>query len=120
MGPRQLHRAALLFHLMLVVGIVVRDETALGWVIASLLLLPLPGIARGRTYTCAWASMLVGFYVAGYLAAGYARPQEKFGAFLLAAIAALDYLSLMLFVRISGRVRAALAARAEHSGGAAG
>lgn len=119
MGPRQLHRAAVVLHLLLVVGIVMRDGSALGWVVASLLLLPLPGILQARTYTCAWASMLVGFYVAGYLAAGYARPDQKLGAFVLASIAALDYLSLMLFVRLSGRMRAALAAQTERSSGAA-
>ena len=120
MSPRSLHRCAIVFHVALIVAVAVREHTWLGLLLAAVLALPLPGLLRARTYTAAWASMLVGFYVAGYLAAGYARPDEKTGAFLLASVAALDYLALMMFVRITGRMRAALAAGTAVSDDAAG
>lgn len=120
MSPLTLHRCAVVFHVALIVAVATREQTSLGLVLAAVLVLPLPGLLRARTYTAAWASMLVGFYVAGYLAAGYARPGEKVGAFVLASLAALDYLALMMFVRITGRMRAALAAQTARSDDAAG
>ncbi|MGQ0619440.1 MAG: DUF2069 domain-containing protein [Panacagrimonas sp.] len=121
MTPLFMHRAAIVLHVALILGIAGREATALGLLVAAVLCLPLPGILRGRTYTCAWASMLVGFYVAGYLAAGYARPEEKLTAFALATMAALDYVCLMMFVRFTARARAAArAVQTERSGDAAG
>lgn len=110
-------RAASLAHLALILAVALREWSVLGVLLAAMLCIPLPGILRGRSYTCAWASMLVGIYVAGYLAAGYARPAAKLEAFALATLALLDYLSLMMYVRWRGRE--ALAARTEPSGGAA-
>lgn len=109
--PVLAYRCASVAHGALIVGVAVREWSGLGLLLALILCAPLPGILRGRTYTCAWASMLVGFYVAGYLAAGYARQEDRWSAFAMAALAAADYLSLMLFVRWRGRERAAAMAR---------
>lgn len=101
--PVLMQRLALAAHCALIVGVVLRDPSVLSLLLALVLLAPLPGLIRARTYTAAWASMLVAFYVAGYLAEGYARSDVRLGAFLVASIAALDYLSLMMFVRFRGR-----------------
>lgn len=107
-----LRRVAPVLHALLIVGVGVREHSKIGIVLAVLLALPMPGIAMGRTYTCAWASMLVTFFVGGYLAAGYANPGEKVSAFALATLAAFDFVSLVLYVRFRGRERAARAVRA--------
>lgn len=109
MLSKPMWQLALAAHSGLIVAVALRDASALSLLLAAILLPPLPGIIRKRPYTCAWASMLVAFYVAGYLAAGYAQPDERFGAFLMASLAALDYVSLMLFVRFTAREKAALA-----------
>ena len=90
---------ALLSHLLLIVLVAWREASALGWVISALLLLPLPGLIRQNTRTAAWASMLVMFYVAGYLGAGYADASARWSAFAMAALAGVEYLSLLMFVR---------------------
>lgn len=106
-----LRRAAPVLHAALIVSVALREHSKIGLVLAVALAVPMPGIALGRTYTCAWASMLVTFFVGGYLAAGYARPDSQVSAFVVATIAALDFVSLVLFVRFRGREAAARAAR---------
>lgn len=112
-------QVAVATHSALIVAVALRDFSALSLFLAVVLLPPLPGIIRKKSYTCAWASMLVAFYVAGYLAAGYSQPHDRFGPFLMASLAAADYVSLMLFVRFRARETAALAhaAPAERSEG---
>lgn len=107
-----MRRCALVAHLLLVLGVALRDPSALSLMLAAILCLPLPGLLRGRSYTYAWASMLIAFYVAGYLADGYARPETRLSAFVLASIAALDFVSVMMFVRLRAREMAAEAAQA--------
>ncbi|SEQ74381.1 Predicted membrane protein [Solimonas aquatica] len=86
--------------------------------LAGLLLCwPLPGLLRGRSYTYAWASMLLAIYCALLLADGYARPQAQHWSFGLALLAALEFVALMLYVRFSAR--ASLAQKAG-SGAASG
>lgn len=99
-------RLALAAHVVLVLLVAVREASALGWLLAAVLATPIPGLLRGQVRTAAWGSMLVAFYVAGYLAAGYAQPAEKAQTFALASLAALDYLSLIAFVRFRARERA--------------
>jgi uncharacterized membrane protein len=105
-------RVVLAAHGLLILGVVLRHPSALSVVIAALLLPPLPGLIRGRSYTYAWASMLVAFFVAGYLADGYARPDTRWSAFLIGSIAAIDYVALMMFVRFTARERAVAEAQA--------
>jgi uncharacterized membrane protein len=105
------HRVTLAAHALLILGVALRTPSALSVLIAALLCLPLPGLIRGRSYTFAWAAMLVGFFVAGYLADGYARPETRGSAFVLASIAAIDFIALRMFGRWRAR-EAALAAPA--------
>lgn len=90
-------------HLSLIVLMLLRAQFGLGSLLALPLLFPLPGMMRGRSYTYAWASMLLVFYAGGYLAAGYADPAQKWSAFALASVAAADFVGLVLYVRLRAR-----------------
>tara|TARA_R110000787_G_scaffold58117_24_gene132513 strand:- start:185 stop:565 length:381 start_codon:yes stop_codon:yes gene_type:complete len=119
-----MRRIALTSHILLILLVVSRGFSPISILLGLILLLPLPGMFKGRTYTFAWASMMVAFYVAGFLAEGYANPDAKTAAFIVASVAALDYVSLMLFVRFLAREKAAHArpessAQTEESDGAA-
>lgn len=105
-------RIALAAHGLLIVGVALRDPSALSLVMAAILCLPLPGLWRRRAYTYAWSSMLIAFFVAGYLADGYARPATRLSAFAMASIAAIDFVAVMMYVRVSARERAAASASA--------
>lgn len=111
--------AALLLHAALILGLLLWCGWPAGALLVLPLLAPLPGLLRRRTYTAGWASMLVVFYVGGLLAEGVAVPQRREVGTLLSVFAALDFVSLALFVRLSGRERQGLAARKESSGAAA-
>jgi uncharacterized membrane protein len=92
-------RLALAAHVLLLMLVALREWSPLGGVLAGLLLLPLPGLWRQQPRTAAWGGMLVAFYAAGYLAAGYAQAESRVTCFALASLAALDYLSLLAFAR---------------------
>ena len=98
---------ALAAHLALIAALLFVDRSPLTVLGALLLLAPLRGMWRGRLYTCAWASMLLAIYCALLLADGYARPQVQLKAFLMAGLAAADFVGLVLFVRFSAREAAA-------------
>ena len=105
-------RITVIAHVVLLLGVLFRNPSPLSVLLALVLLTPLYGLLRGKTYTFAWASMLVAFFVAGYLAEGYARPESRGSAFALASVAALDYVALMMFVRFRARETAAARAAA--------
>jgi uncharacterized membrane protein len=107
--------AALVLQIGLIAGLVAWCGPLPGLLLALPLLAPLPGLWRRRTYTAAWASMLLVFYVAGLLAEGVAQPQRRAVGSALSVVAALDFVALLLFVRLSARERAAPAARTESS-----
>ncbi len=112
-------RLAVAAHLSLILLMSLRSGLSPWLLLVAPLLLPLPGMLRRRDYTCAWASMLVVFYCAAYLAAGYAEPARKWAHFAFAAVAALDFSGLVLFVRLGARERfAESAARTARSAGA--
>lgn len=94
--------AGLAAHLLLTLALIAQG-TALSWIAALLLVPPLPGLVRGRLYTYQWASMLVVFYCAIWLAEGWFDPGRRAAAFAVAALAALDFVSLVLYVRLRNR-----------------
>ena len=109
-GPRWIALAA---HVLLLIGLPVAGGVA-GMVLALPLLAPLPGLWRGRPYTFAWCSLVVVFYVGGLLAEGYATPSHRVWMFLLALAGAIEFVALLLYVRVSAALRrAATAARTE-------
>lgn len=94
---------ALAAHLALIVLLIVALRSSLGVLAALLLFAPLPGMLRGRRYTHGWASMLLVAYCAVLLANGYAEPQNKGLMFGLAALAAADFVGMVLYVRFHAR-----------------
>lgn len=96
-------------HLLLTCGLIAWSGSWLGLLLAAVLLAPLPGLLRGREYTYAWGSLLLTFYSAGLLADGVATPAHKSIAWALAAVAAVEFCALTLYVRLRSRERAAAA-----------
>lgn len=90
-------------HLALVLLIMIRAGGGSGSLVALPLLFAMPGILRGRAYTYSWACMLVVFYVAGYLAGGYFEPARKWEFFGMASVGAVDFVALVLYVRLLAR-----------------
>ncbi len=97
--------AALALHLLLMAGLLIWCGWLPGALLCLPLLAPLPGLLRRRTYTAAWASMLLVFYVAGLMAEGVAVPGRRAIGTALSVIAALDFVAVVLFVRLSARER---------------
>lgn len=83
-----------------------------GALLALPLLLPVPGLWNGRPYTFAWCSMLIVFYVGGFLMEAWSQPQRRVVAVTLAALATVEFIALMLYVRF----RAVEARRAAQGG----
>lgn len=100
--------AALVLHVLLIAGLIAWCGWLPGILLCLPLLAPLPGLLRRRTYTAAWASMLLVFYVAGLLAEGVAVPGRRSVGTWLSVVAALDFVAVVLFVRLSARERKAL------------
>ena len=110
---RLAHRVTVASHLALMLIIAVRSGWGVPLLVVVPLLFPLPGLLRGRDYTFAWSTMLLVFYVGGYLAAGHAKPADKWACFGVAALAALEFVALRIYVKARSRERAFLQA---HSG----
>lgn len=100
---------ALALHVALLALLVIRSGPGSGAIWALPLLAPLPGLWAGRSYTQAWASMLIAFYVAGYLSEAVVDPEAKWPAIGMASLAALEFVALTLAVRFRAREREALA-----------
>lgn len=94
--------AALAAHTLLLLALAAQGSN-LSWLGALLLALPLPGMLQGRIYTYQWASMLLAFYCALWLAEGWADPAHRALAFGIAALAAADFVSQVLYVRLRNR-----------------
>jgi uncharacterized membrane protein len=84
---------------------------AAGWVLGLPLLVSLPGLWRARSYTAAWASLLILFYIAALLSEAFSMPSRHDAALALSALATWNFVSLLLMVRFSARERAARTAR---------
>ena len=112
---RWAYRVTVASHLALIVVIALRSGWGVPMILVLPLLFPLPGLLRGRDYTFAWSTMLLVFYVGGYLAAGHANPAEKWACFGVAAVAALEFVSLSVYVKARSKERAYLQAQTERS-----
>jgi uncharacterized membrane protein len=97
---RWAHRIALACHIVLTAALAVLAQFP-GWLLALPLLLPLPGLWRGKPYTHAWCSMLVVFYIGGFLAEAWANPRSATPAFALALLGAAEFVALVLYVRFA-------------------
>jgi uncharacterized membrane protein len=111
-----MRRVVLGSHLGLMLAMAWVSTPIVALVLVLPLLLPLPGLFKGRDYTFAWATMLLAFYVGGWLAAGYYNPAQKWLSFGIAALAAVDFAALNLFVKFRARERSAQAPSAQRAG----
>lgn len=107
---------ALASQLALIVGLAWWCGLAAGAALGAPLIVSLLLLLRARPYTAGWSTMLVVFYVALLLAEGVAVPARRTVSEILAALAALDFTALVLFVRLTARE--ASATRTEPSAGA--
>ncbi len=94
---------ALAMHAALLAGIIVRGWPGFSQLWALPLLAAAPGLWRGRVYTFQWLSLLILFYIGGYVAAGYSEPLQRTGLFGMASFAALEFAAVVLFVRFRAR-----------------
>lgn len=69
---------------------------------AAPLLLALPGMLRGRSYTYAWNSMLLLLYVALGLTELLSNPAEQFYALAVLLLTMLTFIASQLYVRGKG------------------
>ena len=76
----------------------------LGALLVLPLLLALPGLLRGRAYTASWATLLVAFYCALLLAEAVSQPAHRVALLVLSAVAALDFVALMLYAKAAKAV----------------
>jgi uncharacterized membrane protein len=106
----------LIAHALLIAGLAWTVGSSVGAVLVVPLLLPLQGLWVGRRYTYAWTTMLITFYCAGFAAEAYMRPAEAWWWRGLAAIAAIEFVSLNLFVRRQAAAARAAAAAAPPAG----
>jgi uncharacterized membrane protein len=106
---RWARRVALGSHLALTIALAVVARFP-GWLLALPLLLPVRGLWRGTSYTYAWCSMLIVFYIGGLLAEAWANPDSARRAFALALLGAVEFIALVLYVRFAAvdRRRASL------------
>lgn len=101
MSPRRAaHATALFSHSALVVGLPFAAGK-LGLLLALPLLLPLPGLYRGWPYTYAWSSLLLVFYLGGFLMEAFTHPARKPVALGLSVLALVEFCALLLFVRFT-------------------
>ncbi|MGQ0501102.1 MAG: DUF2069 domain-containing protein [Panacagrimonas sp.] len=104
MMPSQLaRRVVLVTHALLMAAVLLRNPSPVSVILLLVLCTPLPGLIRGRPYTYAWASLLIAFFVAGYLSDGFAVAGTRLSAFAIGSVAALEFVSLMMFVRWTAR-----------------
>lgn len=103
-SPQHLLRWAkgltLISHVALIVLVGGRGQL-LGIIAAALLATALPGLLRERRRSYQWASLLVVFYCALWLADGWAGLGDRRLSFAIASVAALDFVSLLAFARLS-------------------
>ena len=91
-------RAVLLTHTLLIIALPVWIGL-IGVLLAAPLLLPLPGLWRGRAYTYAACSLLLVFYAGGFLMEAVSTSIAQPIAVGLATVAVLEFCALLLFVR---------------------
>jgi uncharacterized membrane protein len=102
--PSHVARAVTLgLHAGLIGGIVLLAGGGIGLLLLAPLVAPLRGYWLGKPYTFAWASMLLVFYCAGFLAEAYMRPTLAWPLRTVATIAAFEFVSAVLFVRLRAK-----------------
>jgi uncharacterized membrane protein len=92
-------------HSLLCMLMLLRADSLLSGLAFALLVLPLPGLVAGRLRTYGWASMLMAFYSAFWLAE-WAMPGGRQPLVLATALlTALDFTAIALYARLARRER---------------
>ncbi|HZP13302.1 MAG TPA: DUF2069 domain-containing protein [Nevskiaceae bacterium] len=107
MTSGSLRIATLIAHVALIALLVAMTRASIGLLLIVPLLAPARGLWRGERYTYAWVSMLIVFYCAGLLAETYMRPTMVWLLRAAAVVAAIEFVSAVLFVRLRSREAAA-------------
>jgi uncharacterized membrane protein len=110
MSSRSMRIVALVAHALLIVRLSAMVGATIGLLLVLPLLAPLRGLWRGDRYTYAWNAMLIVFYCAGFLAEAYMRPTIARPFPAAAIVAAIEFVSAVLFVRLRAREARAAAA----------
>jgi len=111
--------ASITTHVLLLAGLLLWIGWPMGLLVIAPMLAMLPGLATGRRRVYEIASLVLVFYVSGLLAEAYAIHSRHLIGLGLSVLAALEFVSVLLFARLSGRERAASAAQKAQSGAAA-
>lgn len=109
---------ALALHAALIFGLSIWCGWRPGIVLAAPLIISAFGLLRERTYTAAWASLCLCFYIGGFLVEAYASPPHRTIALRMSIVATLDFTALLLFVRWRLREQRVAAAQKALSGAA--
>lgn len=107
MTSGSLRIATLIAHVALIALLVAMARASVGLLLVLPLLAPARGLWRGDRYTYAWLSMLIVFYCAGLLAEAYMRPTMAWPLRAASIVAAIEFVSVVLFVRLRAREAAA-------------
>ena len=94
----RLRAAALACHAVLLLALPAFAGVT-GGLFALPLLAPARGLWLGRPYTYAWCSMLVLFYLGAFLMEASTHATRRPLALALAAVAAAEFVALLLYVR---------------------
>lgn len=94
---------ALACHCVLANGLWIWAGLLPGILVVLPLALGLPGLIRRRRYTAGWLTLLLSGYVAALLAEAAAVPSRHRIALGFAAVAAVEFAALVLYVRWSAR-----------------
>lgn len=94
---------ALACHALLANGLWIWAGLLPGILVVLPLAFGLPGLIRRRRYTAGWLTLLLSGYVAALLAEAAAVPSRYGIALGFAALAAIEFAALVLFVRWSAR-----------------
>jgi uncharacterized membrane protein len=103
-APR-LRLAVIGLHSLLCVLMLLRADSLLTGIAFALLLLPLPGLVAGPLTTYGWASMLMAFYSAFWLAEWVMPDGRRPAVLLVALVTALDFMAMVLYARLARRER---------------
>ena len=79
------------------------------------LLIPLPGLLRGRSYTYAWNSMLLLLYLTLGITEAMGAPQERSYAYAVLLCTAVTFVASQLYVRGRGSLTRPVQGPAEDS-----
>lgn len=98
---------ALLLHGLLANALWIWAGLLPGLILVLPLAAALPGLIRRSTYTGGWLTLMLVFYVAGLLSEAFTMPARREIALGLSIVAMLEFVAVVLFVRLTGRERAA-------------